>query len=728
MFPVSEFTRQISSLFLGSSLPVNPSRKEDPLAQPTPYFHTRPFLTYSPTFQLPLSLVARPSKTFSAVRAESSVSVFLSSAADFLSSPAGLALLTGACLFLGPGALGASLVARGMALVTRGAMLLNRFRLAGALACTLGAAACADDQIFGPENRDGGVTLMSDVAGVNIFPDAAKVNMSPDIGMSIDARVNADALVYPDAAPPPNHPPQIDPLQDRQVEDGQTLSFMILARDSDGDPLQLGINSPSPQGATFTVGQQFGPLIPGTFSWTPDACGADRGNHTVTFVVTDGRGGRAERSININVTEPNFIERVSVGSGGVEGNGGVGEMVGNVLSSDGRYVVFASSSSNLVSGDTNNTADVFVHDRVNHTTERISVANGGREVSGASIHSSISIDGRYVAFESDASNLVSGDTNGVRDIFVYDRVNRTTERVSIGSGGVQANGSSQWSSISADGRYVVFISGASNLVSGDTNRTGDIFVHDRVNHTTERVSIGNGGVEANTDSAYALMSADGRYVVFASGASNLILGDTNNEADIFVHDRTTHTTERVNVGNGNVQANDSINFLYSISADGRYVAFESGASNLVLGDTNGTNDIFVHDRMNHITERVSIGSGSVQANGFSFSPSISENGRYVVFSSDASNLVPGDTNNEADIFVHDRTTHTTQRVSIGVGSIQANDWSSYPSISSTNGLYMSFVSNASNLVSGDTNAAAAGAFFFGGSDAFVVSLRHFFCR
>ena len=199
----------------------------------------------------------------------------------------------------------------------------------------------------------------------------------------------------------------------------------------------------------------------------------------------------------------------------------------------------------------------------------------------------------------------------------------TTTRVSVASDGTQANQTSidpgRTPSISADGRYVAFASGANNLVSGDTNGQPDIFVHDTVTNTTRRVSVGIGGTQANGFSYSASISADGRYVAFASAANNLVSGDTNFSADIFVYDTVTNTTRRVSVGTGGTQANGfSFASPPSISADGRYVAFESSSSNLVSGDTNGTSDIFVYDTVANTTRRVSVSSNGTQSNAASF--------------------------------------------------------------------------------------------------------------
>ncbi|MEG4109299.1 hypothetical protein [Microcoleus sp. S13_C5] len=275
---------------------------------------------------------------------------------------------------------------------------------------------------------------------------------------------------------------------------------------------------------------------------------------------------------------------------------------------------------------------------------RVSVDSAGNQGNSFSYTPSISPDGRFVAFTSDASNLVPGDTNNSYDIFVRDTLTNTTSRVSLDSAGNQGNRNSYRPSISAGGRFVAFESDASNIVPGDTNNTNDIFVRDTLTNTTTRVSIDSAGNQANDASDGASISADGRFVAFDSYASNLVPGDTNNTNDIFVRDTLTNTTTRVSVDSAGNQQNFSSFFnVSSISADGRFVAFTSFASNLVPGDTNAYTDIFVRDTLTNTTTRVSFGSAGNQGNSVSQSPSISADGRFVAFTSFASNLVPGDT-------------------------------------------------------------------------------------
>jgi Tol biopolymer transport system component len=374
------------------------------------------------------------------------------------------------------------------------------------------------------------------------------------------------------------------------------------------------------------------------------------------------------------------------------------------ISADGRFVAFSSLASNIVPGDTNNTYDIFVRDRLTNTTTRVSVDSAGNQGDRNSDGASISADGRFVAFHSDSSNIVPGDTNNTFDIFVRDRLTNTTTLVSFDSAGNPGNRRSVGASISADGRFVAFSSGASNIVPGDTNNSGGIVVRDRLTNTTTRVSVDSAGNPASGFSTS--ISADGRFVAFSSSASNIVPGDTNDEPNILVRDRLTNTTTLVSVDSAGNPADD-FSYNASISGDGRFVAFYSRASNLRPRDTKSSGDIFVRDRLTNTTTLVSVDSAGNPGNLQSGSPSISADGRFVAFTSDASNIVPGDTNTESgivgrDIFVRDTLTNTTTRVSVDSAGTQGNDYSSTPSISA-DGQFVAFSSNASNLVPGDNN-------------------------
>ena len=413
--------------------------------------------------------------------------------------------------------------------------------------------------------------------------------------------------------------------------------------------------------------------------------------------------------------ERRSTERVSVAYDGSEANE---TSYWPAISADGRYVAFTSRASNLVPDDTNGGEDVFVHDRLTGITERVSVDSAGNEgddLSGG-WGSAISSDGWYVAFDSRATNLVPDDTNGKSDTFVHDRLTGTTERVSVDSAGNQADDGSDWGpAISGDGSYVAFASYTTNLVPGDTNGESDVFVHDRSTGITERVNVDSAGNEANGYSGFLglAISSDGWYVAFDSWATNLVPGDTNETGDIFLHDRLTGITERVSVDSAGNQANGWSD-VEAISPNGRYVAFTSPASNLVPNDTNSCPgwqpsclDVFIHDRQTGATDRVSVDSTGNQGNAESLSPAISGDVRYVAFWSKASNLVPDDTNGTDDVFLHDRQTGVTERVSVDSAGNQGNGSSggTRPAIG-IDGSHVAFESHASNLVAGDTNGFA----------------------
>ena len=299
------------------------------------------------------------------------------------------------------------------------------------------------------------------------------------------------------------------------------------------------------------------------------------------------------------------------------------------------------------------------------TTTRVSVATGGGQANSYSHTPVLSADGRYVAFESEATNLVAGDTNGFSDVFVHDRVTGVTERVSLGASGVQGNAESFGASISADGRYVLFDSAASNLIPFDTNNTVDVFVRDRQTATTIRVSVGTwltpAGVQGNNAAKEGVISGNGRYVAFTSYASNMVTDDTNGVGDVFLRDLQTGQTVRVSVSSAGAQTTTGHSTAPVISSDGQTVTFESLSTNLVGGDTNGKADIFVRDVAAGKTTRVSVGPGGVQGNAPSTAASISGDGRFVVFESAATTF---DAQSRVGVFIHDRQSGVTSPLSV----------------------------------------------------------------
>src|SRR5438876_1533829 len=309
-------------------------------------------------------------------------------------------------------------------------------------------------------------------------------------------------------------------------------------------------------------------------------------------------------------------------------------------------------------------------------TELVSVRSNGTQgdgISGRVSAPAVSADGVVVAFDSEATNLVGGDTNGAVDVFVRDRASGRTERVSVSSKGKQGDSGSSAPAVSGDGRFVAFSSGASNLVAGDTNGRSDIFVHDRLTGETTRVSVAADGRQGDNNSGIgtAAISADGRFVAFTSDASNLV-PQTAPGRHIYVKDRSTGAIERVSVDS---HGNPAVGFVAAspaISGDGRFVAFASSANNLVKKDTNGTTDVFVHDRVTGRTVRASVDSAGAESNDVSFRPDLNGDGRFVVFDSAASNLVPGDANDVPDVFVHELLTCSSELVSVDGAGGEAN--------------------------------------------------------
>jgi Tol biopolymer transport system component len=339
---------------------------------------------------------------------------------------------------------------------------------------------------------------------------------------------------------------------------------------------------------------------------------------------------------------------------------------------------------------------------------RVSIDSNGGEGNGqsGSYFPALSADGRQVLFDSDASNLVAGDSNGVDDVFAHDVSTGATVRLSVDSSGAEGDSDSFNVGCSADGRFVVFGSGATNLVAGDTNAAFDIFVRDRdpdgngifdeANGVTTRVSLDSQGNEGNGHSFWPAISADGRYVAFESLASNLVAGDTNGLDDVFLHDRVTGETRRVSLDSSGREGNGD-SFFASISADGSHVGFASAATNLVHFDTNGADDAFVHDVAAGQTTRVSVDSnGDEAALGGEGPLSFSQDGAVVGFWSYSGDLVANDTNGVGDVFVHDRSTGATTRVSVASDGGEGDNASYWPALTG-DGTQVLFTSVASNL-------------------------------
>ena len=413
------------------------------------------------------------------------------------------------------------------------------------------------------------------------------------------------------------------------------------------------------------------------------------------------------------------IERISLGSSGEQGNGASSRPT---ISDNGRFVAFVSAASNLVEDDTNNEDDIFVYDRETGLITRVSVDSQGNEANRDSEFPSISSDGRFVAFASRASNLVEEDTNGESDIFVHDRETGETTRVSVDSDGNQgydfgSGDGSEHPAISGNGRFVAFDSTFFNLTAEDGDYRG-IFVHDRQTKETTLISIDHSGEGANAPSFYPDISNDGRYVAFYSIAKDLIPSkiaapeDFNPEGgQLFIRDRQTSAISRITSdSNGEPGNNDS--YLPSISGDGRFVTYETMATNLSDNDSNESLDILLYDSTTITTQRISVSNNGTEADSWSYLPKISNNGYFIVYHSYATNLVANDTNGMGDIFFYNIDKQYTQRLSRSNSGAEGNGRSQRATMSA-DGTVVVFESEASNLVGGDTNAQ---------SDIFIVQL------
>jgi Tol biopolymer transport system component len=395
------------------------------------------------------------------------------------------------------------------------------------------------------------------------------------------------------------------------------------------------------------------------------------------------------------------IERVSLDTGNQNPNGNSGYPS---LTDDGRFISFESDATDLIGSDGNGVTDIFVYDRTLDTTERVSVSTLGVEADGASMFSRISAnDGRYVVFQSNATNLLGpgNDTDGVTDIFVYDRTLDTIELISGVSGLAVADGNSTSPVISADGQYVAFQSTATNLVGGDTNSVSDIFVYDRTLDVMQRVSVSTLGVEADTSATTASISADGRYVAFVSAATTLVATDTNGFHDVFVYDRDQSTLEIVSVDGSGNEVNNLSTSEPIIAADGSYVAYVSGATNIVAGDTEGIQDVFFYNRGTGVSGRASKSDAGIGENANPQEPAISSQGYFVAFSTPATNLIGNDFNSGSDVYVYNRVANTIKRISVDAAGNEVSGGNAVQPSISADGRFIVFTSGQNNLAPGD---------------------------
>ncbi|MBI5929742.1 MAG: PD40 domain-containing protein [Chloroflexi bacterium] len=406
--------------------------------------------------------------------------------------------------------------------------------------------------------------------------------------------------------------------------------------------------------------------------------------------------GREARSACDSITP---TQRASEATDGTEGSS---ESYQPAISDNGRYIAFTTGNA-FVASDTNNLQDVYVRDRVSCTTMRVSLSTSGQQAPSSSADApDISGDGRYIVFRSDYGGFVAGDGNASLDIFRRDLQTNTTIRVSMTDTEGEGNGPSYSPAVSGDGRYITFASQATNLVTGDTNGVADVFVRDVTNGTTILISVTTSGGASPALSGTPSISNDGRYVTFITNAALDPVADTNGQTDVYVRDIVGNTTTLVSIGTSGFSAN-GVSDNPMIAGSGQFVAFHSVAADLVASDTNGQGDVFVRDTVNNTTMRVSLNSAGTQGSAESDDPSISNDGRYVTFFSDAANLIGDDSNVLRDVFVRDTLNNTTFRTSLTYQGLQATGYSDSPAISG-DGSVVAYHSRAANLMAtSDTN-------------------------
>jgi hypothetical protein len=431
-------------------------------------------------------------------------------------------------------------------------------------------------------------------------------------------------------------------------------------------------------------------------------------------LVTNDNNNYGDVFLRDLLTGTTFL--ISVDNAGT--GSGNNDSFGAIISANGRFVVFTSVASNLVPNDNNGLPDLFIHNLSTRTTTLVSVnqagTGSGNGLTLSSVDPAITPDGRFVVFYSAASDLVANDSNNVPDLFVRDVVNGKTTLVSINRAGNAAGAGSPFTpSISADGRFIAFQSTANDLVANDPQRAGatdemDIFVRDMQAGTTSLVSVNRAGTASgNALSRFPSMSADGRFIAFGSFATDLTDNDSNSYHDVYVRDRSAGTTTLVSVNRTGATSNNPSNAIGipAISADGRFVAFASLASDLVANDTNSRIDVFLRDLQAGATTLVSRNAaGTNGGNNDSQKPLISADGRFVAFESLASDLAgASDTNGQADIFVRDMQAGMTSLVSVNSSGTTSGNNSSVAATLSADGQAVAFESIASNLAANDTN-------------------------
>ncbi len=515
--------------------------------------------------------------------------------------------------------------------------------------------------------------------------------------------------------------------------DGSTVAFVSLANNlssDDTNSLFDGFVAPVTSGnATLISRRNTDPSLAshtgsGDSTIAENSISADARYVVFTSAAPEIVNGDTNGVADVFLRDRQTGKTTLISQGAAIANGASGNAM---ISTDGRYVVFTSTASNLVAGDSNNATDIFWVDTQTQTLKLVSHAVGGTvSANGASSNAVLSANGLVIAFTSTASNLVSDDTNNQQDVFVWNSQDGAIAVVSRGDS--QSDGTSEQPVISSDGRYVAFVSAASNLVTGDTNSKRDVFVWDRIGGGITLVSRADGanGTISDGDSSQVSISQNGRTIAFTSTATDLTATPNINAVQsIFVRSLDTNTTILASVNQtGGYSASDGFSPSTAsnskISGDGKFVVFQSDFGDLVAKDTNGVSDVFVRDLTLNQTTLISInqagtdsgdsasgadgGIGNGAGTG-SFNPVISNDGRHIAFNSFSSNLVNGDTNNALDVFVRDTKFNTTMLASaIPSGTTSARGASFNPTIN-LNGSYVAFTSAATDLTSQDLNGS-----------------------
>lgn len=492
---------------------------------------------------------------------------------------------------------------------------------------------------------------------ISISPENLSTNITVDSEISVvfsESISGSDINTTSFSVKEPNH--TAVPGQVTYNADTKTVSFVANGDFKPGMTYKLSIS----QDITDTAGNPLDNEFVSSFTTEPfivraslDLNNAEKTQNSFDPAIDESGHHVFYRTYNVFTRDmlQNTSEVVSITADGVEGH--INASSRTRVSDDGRYVVFNSGSFDLNPVDNDSLLDIYVKDMETGSLDLLTVNGSGIISNGASAFPDISNDGRYVVFRTEATNLVAEDTNTISDLLLVDRETNSIQLISTSSENVQGNDWSDFARISGDGRYVSFMSNASNLVANDNNATYDIFRKDLLTGETIRVSTAEDGTETNGSSSTSTISSNGRYILFESEASNLVANDTNGVADVFVKDMVDNVIMRVSTDTSGVEGNTTStnpNSRPGISADGRFVTFYSTASNLVINDTNGTADIFVKDITNGEIARISVSNTGEEADGYCYDTDISGNGRYILFDCDATNLVEDDTNGLKDIF------------------------------------------------------------------------------